>query len=398
MPFQATVYNVMVASPSDVEESALEAIKEALARWNAMHSQNKAVVLLPRSWRTHSSPELGDRPQAILNKQLIGKSDLLIAVFWMRIGTATGEAESGTVEEIRLHRKQGKPVMIYFCEKPAPPKSFDSEQNEKLRAFRLEVDGLYDTYSTDEELREKVERHLNDKVHNDPYFTRSQTAATLLIKREASPEALSSTALQFLREAVNDSAAQLMRMKAMGAFFVATNQKTFHASTAKEEADLEAAITELEKAGFVRAEGYKRHAFKVTKAGFDYIDRMLKESSGADQQDIEGLVGLASTDPRSAIRKSWELVAGATIRRAGREPGDLSPDSSEFISALDTLRSSSRVSDRQIREIEILRQIVRPFFLQSDFAGAPPKEEAIKTILRCDAAARELLSPPPTPD
>jgi hypothetical protein len=119
MSFQATVYNVMVASPSDVEEGALSTVREALTRWNAMHAQDKGVVLLLRSWRTHSSPELGDRPQAILNKQLIEKSELLIAVFWTRLGTATGEAESGTVEEIREHIKQGKPVMIYFCEKPA---------------------------------------------------------------------------------------------------------------------------------------------------------------------------------------------------------------------------------------------------------------------------------------
>jgi hypothetical protein len=171
MSFQATVYNVMVASPSDVEEGALSTVREALTRWNAMHAQDKGVVLLLRSWHTHSSPELGDRPQAILNKQLIEKSDLLIALFWTRIGTATGEAESGTVEEIREHIKQGKPVMIYFCEKPASPSSFDVQQIEKLRSFRSEVNGLYDTYATDDELREKVERHLNDKVRDHPYFS-----------------------------------------------------------------------------------------------------------------------------------------------------------------------------------------------------------------------------------
>ena len=60
-------------------------------------------MLEPVGWETHSVPELGDRPQAIINRQILRESDLLIAVFWTRIGTATGAHPSGTVEEIEEH-------------------------------------------------------------------------------------------------------------------------------------------------------------------------------------------------------------------------------------------------------------------------------------------------------
>lgn len=119
MSFQATVFNVMVGSPSDTA-SAWTVISDLLARWNSMHSQEKQIVLLPMSYRTHSSPELGGRSQAIIDKQLIPQSDILIAVFWTRLGTPTGEADSGTIEEILKYIDQGKPVMLYFCEKDTP--------------------------------------------------------------------------------------------------------------------------------------------------------------------------------------------------------------------------------------------------------------------------------------
>ena len=39
-------------------------------------------------------------PQAVLNHQLVQKSDMLVGMFWTKLGTGTGVAESGTVEEI----------------------------------------------------------------------------------------------------------------------------------------------------------------------------------------------------------------------------------------------------------------------------------------------------------
>lgn len=71
---------------------------------------------------------MGDRPQAIINKQLLEQSDLLVAVFWTRLGSPTGATNSGTVEEIEEHLAAKKPTMLYFSSAPVRPDSVDNEQ------------------------------------------------------------------------------------------------------------------------------------------------------------------------------------------------------------------------------------------------------------------------------
>ncbi len=113
MSYEATVYNVMIASPSDVVAEC-GVIRETLSKWNSVHSADKGIVVLPIDWKTHASPAVGDRPQEIINRQVLADADLLVAVFWTRIGSPTGKAPSGTIEEIREHIAAGKPVMLYF--------------------------------------------------------------------------------------------------------------------------------------------------------------------------------------------------------------------------------------------------------------------------------------------
>lgn len=98
MPYQATVYRVLIASPADVAEER-KAIPEVVYRWNATHSADSLRVMLPVLWETHGVPSLGDRAQEIVNKQIVRDADILVGVFWTRLGTHTGVDESGTVEE-----------------------------------------------------------------------------------------------------------------------------------------------------------------------------------------------------------------------------------------------------------------------------------------------------------
>jgi hypothetical protein len=271
MSFQGTFFNVMVGSPSDVA-SALSVVREALARWNVMHSEEKGVALLPMSWQTHSSPELGSPAQAVINRQLISRSDLLIAVFWTRLGTPTGEADSGTIEEILKHIEQGKPVMLYFCEKDVPFSQLDHDQHAKLKAFRSKVEGLYDIFKTDDELREKVERHLNKKVQEHSYFAAA--------KANRSPEAvvagqptISKEALEILILAVKGPDANIGRVQLPEGVFIATRHGGRTASNARESAKNESIIRELENVGFIEDLGTDRDSFRVTAEGFEYVDK-----------------------------------------------------------------------------------------------------------------------------
>ena len=113
MPQRGLIFRALVASPSDcIHERRL--IPEVIAEWNAVHSLSNAAVIEPVLWETHSRPDLGGRPQGIINKQLVANCDLLVGAFWTRLGTPTGEAVSGTAEEIEQFRGAGKPVLLYF--------------------------------------------------------------------------------------------------------------------------------------------------------------------------------------------------------------------------------------------------------------------------------------------
>ena len=70
MSFIATVVSVMIASPSDVATER-QIIRDVVNGWNAIHAVDRQLVLLPCAWETHASPAMGDRAQAIINKQLL---------------------------------------------------------------------------------------------------------------------------------------------------------------------------------------------------------------------------------------------------------------------------------------------------------------------------------------
>lgn len=164
MGYQATVLKVMVSSPSDVIEER-KIIHQALHNWNSAHSENENIILLPIDWKINSTPEMGAHPQEIINKQLVTTSDILIAVFWHRIGTPTKNHDSGTIDEINEFISTNKPVMLYFSLKPVPM-SHDREQLGKLLAFKdsCKPNGLFFEYNSYEEFKELVSQHIQNKI------------------------------------------------------------------------------------------------------------------------------------------------------------------------------------------------------------------------------------------
>lgn len=171
MTFQARVLLVLVASPSDTGP-ARKALREAIEDWSSVFAEETGVVLLPLLWERDTRPEMGDRPQGIVNRQLGDRADLVIGTFWTRVGTATGEAESGSIEEIERAMDDGKPVLLYFSRTPVAMENLDTEQWERLKAFRTRVErlGLVDTYENTEELVRKVAVALS-KVVRDTFNT-----------------------------------------------------------------------------------------------------------------------------------------------------------------------------------------------------------------------------------
>src|SRR5437773_1105640 len=85
---------------SNVVGEARIATREEINAWNEMYSADLNIMLLPVSWETHMAPQLGGRPQEMINKELVDNCDALVGMFWARLGSPTGAEDSGTVEEI----------------------------------------------------------------------------------------------------------------------------------------------------------------------------------------------------------------------------------------------------------------------------------------------------------
>jgi hypothetical protein len=165
MPFESQTYRVLIASPSDLAEER-QAATDAINDWNAQHAAAEAVVLLPTKWESHALPTTGIRPQQAINRQLVNASDMLIGMFWTKLGISTGVAESGTVEEIDQFVARRKPAMLYFSSRSVNPSKIDPKQLEQLREFKTETykKALVGSFGSVEELQRALARDLMNQV------------------------------------------------------------------------------------------------------------------------------------------------------------------------------------------------------------------------------------------
>lgn len=183
MPFDAKVFRVLIASPGDVGEER-NVIPEIINEWNAVSASQAKSILMPVKWESHSAPLLGNRPQAIINQQLVEECDLLVGVFWTRIGTHTGVSVSGTAEEIEQFVAHNKPVMLYFSQSPIDPGKIDIEQFTVLRTFKekMRLKGLTESYSGIPDFRQKFGRQLSINLNS----ILTQTAAEVVQEQKPS--------------------------------------------------------------------------------------------------------------------------------------------------------------------------------------------------------------------
>jgi hypothetical protein len=223
---------------------------------------------------------MGDRPQAIINKQVLANCDLLVAVFWTRIGSPTGVAVSGTVEEIREHLNAGKPAMIYFSSAPVRPDSVDEKQYAALKEFKQEIykTGLVESYDSLGEFRDKFSRQLTQTIiRAHPIATTTTTTTTPPPPPPATP-AMSDEAKELLVAAASDPTGRLMRIRHLGGLVVQASGRNFaKEGDARSEARWEGVISELEGLGFIEDRGYNREVFAVTDEGFRIAD-LLRSS------------------------------------------------------------------------------------------------------------------------
>jgi len=280
MAYTATVFQVMIASPSDVTEEC-ELARQAVYEWNDQHAYSKRIVLAPTGWKTHSAPLMGKHPQRIINEQVLEHADLLIGIFWTRIGTSTGREDSGTVEEIKRHVAAGKPAMLYFSKRPAELDKTDRQQYEKLRDFKTycQREGLFNEFRSTSEFKENFAKHLVLTINDNDYL---KEAASTFAKQVqggqadmAAPLQLSVEAKSLLVEAVQDTDGRIIRMKLRGGLMVQTNGKNMvEAQDARTVARWDGAIKELCERRLLEDCSYKGEVFAVTSEGYKFADML----------------------------------------------------------------------------------------------------------------------------
>lgn len=178
MTYQATVVRVLIASPGDTVNER-RVLREAIEDWNSVNG-DQGFFLQPLMWERDATPELGDRGQGVINRQLVDKADMLVGIFWTRLGTPTSEADSGTVEEIERVATANKPVLLYFSSKPVVLDSVDPEQYALVRQARerFMAQGLVDQFESEEELHRKVTAAVTRTVRSR--FASAEAAESLV--------------------------------------------------------------------------------------------------------------------------------------------------------------------------------------------------------------------------
>ncbi|MEO2091753.1 MAG: DUF4062 domain-containing protein [Gemmataceae bacterium] len=269
----------MIASPGDVAEER-QAVRDLIVEWNYIHAEDRRQVLLPVGWETHSTPLMGDRAQAIINKQVLVNCDLLVAVFWTKLGSPTGKAASGTVEEIEEHLAAGKPAMIYFSNTPVRPDSVNDKQYKALMAFKSECfkKGLVEQFEALTEFKEKFARQLTQTIIRE--FPAPEAADADEMGEQAENTAplvrdlLSDDAKELLLAAANSDGNVLVIRTTGGTTVQAADRNFVGQETPKEVARWRSAVSELVNHNLLEDRGYQGELFEVTHRGHQVAEEL----------------------------------------------------------------------------------------------------------------------------
>lgn len=263
----------MLASPSDVNEERNIA-RELILSWNNVHSFKTNIILFPIGWEYNTVPTMGDRPQEIINKTILKNADLLVGIFWTRIGTPTGKSISGSVEEIEEHIKSGKPTMLYFSNKPVVPGSVDMKQYNALKKLKTEYQsrGLTMDFDSSEDFKHKFQTQLPMKINmEDRYFIGlSKDKEPLSISSSIFRNKLSKEAKDLLKKVIEDPEKQITRISYANGLSIKTNSREFvEDNNPRSELKWNSAFQELENANLLKEVDTQGQVYQVTQRGVE---------------------------------------------------------------------------------------------------------------------------------
>lgn len=260
----------MIASPGDVAAER-EIVTQEMYRWNNANAVTRALVLQPVKWETHSSPQMGAPAQDILNERLLIDADIVVGIFGTRIGTATNNFISGSVEEIKRHVAAGKLAMLYFSHVPVDPNSIDQKQWLALQAFKEECKkgGLYAEYSSHEQLGRDFGHHLTIELNRPKYLWLTKPDVAV----EPQDPDLDEYEKRLLIATASDRNGQILTGSTTDGYYVQSNDQNFVDDSPRSAAVWKRVISRLYTLGYISR--VNDEVFELTEDGFARADKEI---------------------------------------------------------------------------------------------------------------------------
>jgi|JI10StandDraft_1071094.scaffolds.fasta_scaffold594822_1 hypothetical protein len=271
MAYPGNIFQVMIGCPADAEKD-LQIILDCISDWNIANSSPRQAAILPLHWRTNLLPQFGKSSQEVINKTLLAEADVLVVLFWNRIGSATREDISGTVEEIKKHSSTGKPTFIYFSLDISEANWVDAAQLESLKSFKKDIRDIstYIEYNNPEELRRVFTRHLTQLFNQ-------LSDATVAPERDAQFAPLTPAAIELLTSAALSAAGRIAWLRsAQGDIFQTTDAHN-DPDSQRDTARFVAGLEQLLERELVRR--LSDAVYLVTEKGYNLADYIAKNPS-----------------------------------------------------------------------------------------------------------------------
>jgi len=159
---------IALISPSDVGPER-DAVATVVRRFNQLVAPHLGLELELRDWE--QIPPALDKagPQAIIDASLdLQRCDIVVAIFWHRVGTPVSDARSGTEHELRIAYdvavRRGRPrVMLYFNRAAHDPGT-EEERQQQAAVLSLKQEytakGLFREYDGADSFTAEFERDL----------------------------------------------------------------------------------------------------------------------------------------------------------------------------------------------------------------------------------------------
>lgn len=171
-----TKYTIFVSSPSDLADERA-AIEEVIKELNLTYGNANNCVIELLKWETHSAPGISKfYTQDIINNDIGDDYDIFLGLLWMRFGTATKNADSGTEEEFkraltRFEEGNQQPQILFYFKNSVPNSlsDIDPEQFLKVNQFKQAIPKekmLYWEFDTVENLQIFLRLHIPKRIES----------------------------------------------------------------------------------------------------------------------------------------------------------------------------------------------------------------------------------------